>query len=213
MPDDTAKAILVGRLNVSRETMEDLHVLADLLEKWNKTINLVGKSTLNEVWSRHILDSAQIWQFRPKALKTWVDLGSGGGFPALVLAILAKEDAPGALFHMIESDARKCAFLRNVSRETSLNTKIHNTRIENTDDIVADVVSARALAPVDALFWHSHKFLSNNGYCLFLKGQACASEVETARESWHFQSETTKSLSGGAGVILKAWNIRRDENE
>ena len=110
---------------------------------------------------------------------------------------------------MIESDARKCAFLRNVSRETSINTKIHICRIENAESISADVVSARALASVDALFEYSQRFLSKNAYCLFLKGQTCATEVENARDSWQFQSETTKSLSNGHGAILKAWNIKR----
>ncbi|MFK5996926.1 MAG: 16S rRNA (guanine(527)-N(7))-methyltransferase RsmG [Rhodobacterales bacterium] len=204
-----AKTILTDKLNVSRETFNDLEILVDLLKKWNKTINLVGKSTVDQVWTRHILDSAQMWQFRPQNLKTWVDLGSGGGFPALVLAILAKYDAPNAVFHMIESDARKSAFLRNVSRETFLRTKIHTCRIENAEKIITDVISARALSSVDRLFEYSQKYLSNSTYCLFLKGQSCATELEIARESWGFQSETTKSLSDGSGHILKAWNIRR----
>ena len=209
MQESQAKDILSSQLNVSRETMDDLKTLVSLLGKWNKTINLVGKSTIEQVWGRHILDSAQMWQYRPEKLTAWVDLGSGGGFPGLVLAILAKADIPDAVFHMIESDARKCAFLRNVSRETSINTKIHICRIENAESISADVVSARALASVDALFEYSQRFLSKNAYCLFLKGQTCATEVENARDSWQFQSETTKSLSNSHGAILKAWNIKR----
>ncbi len=209
MSETQAKAILMDKLNVSRETFNDLEILVDLLKKWNKTINLVGKSTVDHVWMRHILDSAQMWQFRPQNLNTWVDLGSGGGFPALVLAILAKYDAPNAVFHLIESDARKSAFLRNVSRETSLKTKIHTCRIENAEKIITDVISARALSSVGKLFEYSQKYLSNSTYCLFLKGQSCATELEIARESWGFQSETTKSLSDGSGHILKAWNIRR----
>jgi len=209
MLESLAKNILLDQLNVSRETMDDLETLVVLLQKWNKTINLVSKSTIDGVWARHILDSAQMWQLRPKNLKTWVDLGSGGGFPALVVAILAKPDAPEAVFHMIESDARKCAFLRNVSRETSLNTKVHTCRIENAESISANIVSARAVASVDVLFGYSQKFLSKNAYCLFLKGQSCATEVENARGSWEFQSETIKSLSDDRGAILKAWNIKR----
>jgi 16S rRNA (guanine527-N7)-methyltransferase len=213
MKELEAKDILSNQLNVSRETMDDLQKLVFLLEKWNKTINLVSKSTIEQVWARHILDSAQMWQFRPENLKTWVDLGSGGGFPGLVVAILAKTDAPTAVFHMIESDARKCAFLRNVSRETFINSKIHTCRIESADSIPADVVSARALASVDALFDYSQKFLSKNAYCLFLKGQTCATEVENARDAWKFQSETTKSMSNSHGAILKAWNIKRAGKE
>lgn len=209
MLESHAKDILSNHLNVSRETMDDLQTLVFLLKKWNRTINLVGKSTIEGVWVRHILDSAQMWQHRPENLKSWVDLGSGAGFPGLVVAILAKTDAPEAVFHMIESDARKCAFLRNVSRETSINTKIHTCRIENVENITADVISARALASVDTLFDYSQKFLSKNAYCLFLKGQACATEVENARTSWQFQSKTTISLSDSHGAILKAWNIKR----
>ncbi len=204
-----AKTILSKDLNVSRETMADLNIFAELLIKWNRAINLVGKSTIKDIWTRHILDSAQMWQHRPKELKTWVDLGSGGGLPALVLAILAKNDMPETVFHMIESDARKAAFLKSVSRETSLKTKIHTCRIESAGHISADVVSARALASANALFEYSQNFLSESSYCLFLKGQGYASELTIARESWCFQSETAKSLSDGSGVILKVWNIRR----
>lgn len=207
--ESVTKTYLSEKMDVSRETMNDLEILVSLLKKWNKAINLVGKSTIEDVWTRHILDSAQIWQLRPDNLTTWVDLGSGGGFPALVLAILAKNNAPDVVFHMIESDARKCAFLRNVSRETALNVKIHTTRIENAEEIIADVVSARALASVEVLLGYAQKFLPENAYCLFLKGQGCANEVEKAHESWCFQSEITKSLSDRSGVILKTWNIQR----
>ncbi len=209
MSESHVKAILSKQLNVSRETIDDLEILVCLLKKWNKAINLVGKATIDDVWLRHILDSAQVWQFRPKAIKTWVDLGSGGGFPGLVLAILAKTDAPDVVFHLIESDARKCAFLRNVSRETSLNTVVHTARIEDVGEIAADVVSARALASVDMLLGLSLSFLSKNAYCLFLKGQGCATEVEKAHESWYFQFEMTESLSDSSGTILKLWNIQR----
>ena len=116
--ESQAKKMLAEELGVSRETMADLQVFHDLLVKWNKTINLISKSTISDIWARHILDSAQVWRQRPKTLRSWVDLGSGGGFPALVLAILAKNEMPETDFHLIESDARKCAFLRNVSRET-----------------------------------------------------------------------------------------------
>ena len=207
--ESTAKSILLDDLNVSRETMVDLEKLAELLVKWNKTINLVSKSTIDELWARHILDSAQVWAHKPEFVENWIDLGSGGGFPALVLAIMAKHEAPEMQFHMVESDARKCAFLRNVSRETSLNATVHTCRIENAPDISADVVSARALASVDKLLEMSGKFLKQDAFCLFLKGQGCAIEVKNAQESWRFQTETTKSISDSAGEILKIWNIER----
>ena len=211
--ESQAKMILIDDLNVSRETMEDLQILCDLLIKWNKTINLVSKSTILDIWTRHILDSAQAWQQRPKKFTSWVDMGSGGGFPALVLAILAKNDAPSAVFHLIESDGRKCAFLRNVSRETSLNTQIHTNRIENSDKIQTDVISARALASVDKLLDFAEVFKAKDTFCLFLKGQSYAKEIDEAAESWRFQWNATQSLSDNMGVILKIWNIERVSKE
>lgn len=208
MSPDLVKEILVSDLNVSRETIQDLETLVVLLEKWNKSINLVGKSTISDVWTRHVLDSAQLWKHRPEGLSVWVDIGSGAGFPGLVLAILAKAEMPDVVFHMIESDTRKCAFLRNVSRETFLNTKICTSRIENAEVVIADVVSARALASVEKLAEYSHRFLDDDAFCLFLKGQGCATEVENAHESWRFKSKTTKSLSDDTGVILKIWNLK-----
>jgi len=207
--EKAAKSILLNDLNVSRETIDDLEKLAELLVKWNKTINLVSKSTIDELWARHIVDSAQVWAHKPDVVENWVDLGSGGGFPALVLAIIAKHQAPNMVFHMVESDARKCAFLRNVSRETSLNTKVHTCRIESAPEIKADVVSARALASVDKLLEMSGNFLKQDAFCLFLKGQGCAIEVKNAQESWRFESESTQSISDSAGEILKIWNIER----
>ncbi len=201
--------VLFNELDVSTEAFDDLKVLVNLLIKWNKAINLVGKSTIEEVWQRHVIDSAQVWQHRPKELNIWVDIGSGGGFPGLVLAILAKHQAPNVKFYLIESDIRKCAFLKNVSRETNLNIKIIGDRIENIQDLQADVVSARALAQVDVLFDLSYRFLTDSAFCLFLKGKGCDKEVEKALESWRFQSQKTKSISDDTGVILKVWNLER----
>ena len=207
--EDRAIRILMDDLNVSRETIQDLEILTNLLKKWTKAINLVGKATIDSIWSRHILDSAQLWRLRPDKLDTWVDLGSGGGFPALVLAILAKSDNPSVVFHLIESDERKCAFLKNVSRETLINTHVSNVRVENSKQVKADVVSARALAPVDKLLGLSHGFLTENAFCLFLKGQSCATEVEKAHESWNFCSKIMQSTSNDGGAVLKVWDIQR----
>lgn len=209
MDQENARNVLINKLNVSVEAFDDLTILVKLLVKWNKVINLIGKSTVEDVWQRHIIDSVQIWQHRPDNLKTWVDIGSGGGFPGLVLAILAKHDVPQAKFYLIESDIRKCAFLKNVSRETFLNTEILSERIENVQYLQSDVVSARALAPVDKLFELSCHFLTDKAFCLFLKGKGCDKEIEKALESWRFQSETTKSISDDTGVILKVWNLER----
>jgi 16S rRNA (guanine527-N7)-methyltransferase len=134
--------------DVSRETIQSLRVYANLLEKWNKTINLVSKSTINHMWERHFLDSAQLWPHIPENAKTLVDIGSGAGFAGLVLAIIGKEKNPNLRVVLIESDTRKCAFMRNVSRETNINVEIITKRIEEVDDLKADVVTARALATV-----------------------------------------------------------------
>lgn len=207
--EDAAKSILQKDLNVSRETFSDLKTLADLLVKWNKTINLVSPRTLNHLWARHILDSAQIWHLRPADPRTWVDLGSGAGFPVLVLAILAKQDAPDTVFHSFESDTRKCAFIRNVSRETSLNITTHNMRIENATATPADVISARALAPLDHLLRYAEKFQSENTLCLFLKGKESDKELRKACESWSFQHGAVQSLTDPLGRILKIWDVCR----
>lgn len=206
--ESSAESTLRNELNVSRETFADLELFAELLKKWNKSINLVSKTTIDELWSRHFLDSAQLWQYKPKELETWLDIGSGGGFPALVIAILAKRQMPNLSFHLIESDMRKCVFMRNVSRETSLKVNIHNDRIENIKNISADVISTRALAPTDKLFDFSHKMLKKNGICLFLKGKSYATELEKAQESWMFKSKIHKSLSQDGSIILQAWDIK-----
>ena len=120
----------LGSLTVSRETIDRLSIYANLLEKWNPRINLVSRSTLDDLWSRHIVDSAQLFELAPVTAKHWVDLGSGGGFPGLVIAILAKELRPELEVVLVESDQRKCAFLRTVSRETNCGAVVHSKRVE-----------------------------------------------------------------------------------
>ena len=153
--------------DVSRETIQSLRVYANLLEKWNKTINLVSKSTINHMWERHFLDSAQLWPHIPENAKTLVDIGSGAGFAGLVLAIIGKEKKPNLRVVLIESDTRKCAFMRNVSRETNINVEIITKRIEEVDDLKADVVTARALATVSQLLDYSKNILKKKGIGLF----------------------------------------------
>ncbi|MCL4170695.1 UNVERIFIED_CONTAM: hypothetical protein GTU68_049362, partial [Idotea baltica] len=133
-------------LNVSRETFAALQAYAALLEKWNPKINLVSKSSLQDLWNRHILDSAQLFSLVQHPHNTWADLGSGGGFPGLVIAIMALESGSPDQVILIESDTRKAAFLRTVIRELGLRASVINKRIEQVDPLDADVISARALA-------------------------------------------------------------------
>jgi 16S rRNA (guanine527-N7)-methyltransferase len=184
-------------IDVSRETQERLAVYVALLTKWNAKINLVGPTTLPDVWRRHILDSAQIHP-QIAGAGTLVDLGSGAGLPGLILAILG-----GPQVHLIEADARKCAFLHEAARVTGAVVTIHNRRIEAAPAIAADVVTARALAPLAQLLDHAVRFLKPAGKCVFLKGARQADELTEARKTWHMSVTERPSLSDPSGVILE----------
>lgn len=199
---------LSALLTVSRETFEKLSIYKSLLEKWNKSINLVGKSTIDSSWERHFLDSVQLWPVAD-VFDSWVDLGSGAGFPGLVLAIIASELRPNAIFHLVESDARKCAFLRNVSRETSVSVQVHNCRIEDLPDIQFDYLSARALAPLTKLLDYAEKIVKPQGKCLFLKGMNCDRELAEAESAWDFTVEKTPSITQENSSILRIGDIKR----
>lgn len=195
--------------NVSRETSEKLQIYHDLLMKWNNSINLVSKSTIETASVRHFADSMQVWPHAGE-FKTWVDIGSGAGFPGLVLAILAQSESDGE-FHFVESDARKCAFLRNVSRETKTPITVHTVRIEEFNGVRADVVSARALASVGKLFEYAENILLPDAICLYLKGQNCESELDEASRNWTFQEEKFPSLTDENGTVLRIKDIARVE--
>lgn len=166
-------------LNVSRETEAILQKLVDLVLAWQKVKNLIGRSTLDEIWTRHVADSAQLIAHTPEDARVWVDLGSGAGFPGLVVAILLR-DRPGFQMHLVESDGRKAAFLRTAARETGAPAVIHNARIADALPIIGgpvDVVSARALASLPELLDMSADLLKQGAIGLFLKGQDVASEL------------------------------------
>ncbi|WP_420557412.1 16S rRNA (guanine(527)-N(7))-methyltransferase RsmG [Roseovarius sp.] len=196
-------------VDVSRETFERLERYADLVRKWNPRVNLVAKSTLEELWSRHFLDSAQLFQLAPDHAKTWADFGAGGGFPGLVIAILAHELRPDMSVMLAESDARKSAFLRSVVRETAINTKIVCERVEEIPPLCADVISARALANLSKLFSLSHDHLATNGVMLFPKGKNWQSELFEAQSKWRFNHQVVKSVTSDQSVILRISGVRR----
>ena len=144
---------MTGLPDVSRETQERLEIYGDLLTKWNPRINLVSKKSLDEMWTRHFADSAQIFALAPHSVDHWVDMGSGGGFPGLVVAILGQDGGSPRRMTLIESDARKAAFLRVVIRETGLTATVLNERIEKAAPQSANVLSARALTDLPSGIW------------------------------------------------------------
>ncbi|MFY0681985.1 MAG: 16S rRNA (guanine(527)-N(7))-methyltransferase RsmG [Thalassovita sp.] len=193
--------------DVSRETMDRLEIYAALLEKWNPRINLVSKSTISDMWQRHFVDSAQIFDLGPQDARSWVDLGSGGGFPGLVIAIIAAELRPDQKVTLVESDARKSTFLRTVVRETGIKADVLTDRVEKIASLGADVVSARALADLSTLLGFAKHHLKPEGTCLFPKGVSWEKEIKDAGESWRFEHESLKSGTETGAVILRIGDI------
>jgi len=201
---------------ISRETLDRLKTYAQLLVRWQKAINLVAPSTLSDFWHRHFADSAQLWRYRPPEARVWLDIGSGAGFPGLVLAILGAE--AGATHHiLIESDSRKAAFLREVGRETGITVDILGMRIENPQTCAkvsaVDCITARALAPLPRLLEMSAPYFSPSTLGLFLKGRDVAVEIEQAAESWRFAYELKPSVTDRDArvVLLKALKPKRED--
>ncbi|HSK39193.1 MAG TPA: 16S rRNA (guanine(527)-N(7))-methyltransferase RsmG [Arenibaculum sp.] len=200
---DTLPGLVPG---VSRETLDRFDAYGALLRRWQPRINLVSRSTLDTLEHRHILDSAQLHPLLPADARIVADLGSGAGFPGLVLAILGVPEV-----HLIESDTRKCAFLREAARITGTPVTVHNRRIEHVEPFRADVVTARALAPLTELLAYAEPFLGKgggadggkDGICLFLKGRQADDELTLAREHWKIQAEKIDSITDPAGIVLR----------
>lgn len=195
-------------VNVSRETMDRLNVFHDLLLKWNQKINLISKSSIPDVWVRHIWDSAQVFPLA-EPCKHWVDIGSGGGFPGLIVSILACEFDPNRNVVMVESDQRKSTFLRTVIRELDLNASVVTSRVEGIKGMRADVLSARALSDLSDLMSHAERHLKPEGRAFFFKGEKWESEVEVARQAWSFSLTAHKSKTNPDAAILEIKEIQR----
>lgn len=195
--------------NVSRETNERLAHYVDLLRKWNPSINLVAKSTLQFAWQRHIVDSAQVFDMVRSPVPHWVDLGSGGGFPGLVVAIMAMEADNPSRMTLVESDTRKCAFLRTVIRETGAKAVVLNKRIEDIAPLEADVLSARALADLPALLAFVEQHMKPDGTAVFPKGENWQKEVQAAQSKWRFDYQFAKSETETGPVILRITGVSR----
>lgn len=196
---------------VSRETFSRLEILADLLTRWQKTINLVAPNTIPELWDRHIADSLQLVGYAPDTVTNWADLGSGGGFPGLVVAaVLAERE--GAQVTLVESDTRKAAFLREASRAAALPTRIVPERIEQASQRLAagtQVVSARALAPLPKLLDLTEPFLQAGALGVFPKGRDWERELTDARKGWTLDLNLHRSVADPHGRILAITRAER----
>ena len=193
-------------VNVSRETMSALETYADLLRKWQKAINLVSGPTLDDVWRRHFLDSAQLLPLLPEGDGHITDLGSGAGFPGLVLALLS-----GRPTNLIESDQRKAAFLGEVARATGCagRVQIHAARAEALKPWISPVITARALADLTQLLDWASPFLSTASVCIFPKGGKAEEELTAALRVWKMTVERVRSITDPTGLILRLSHLER----
>jgi 16S rRNA (guanine527-N7)-methyltransferase len=199
--DHFARAMRELGADVSRETIHQLEALVEILAKWQKAINLVGRTTIEDVWSRHILDSAQLAPLIPAEAKSLADLGSGGGFPGLVLAALR----PDLDMTLIEVDARKAAFLGEAGRRMALSKppRIVIGRIEEAPAANADVVTARALAPLGQLLAWADRHRADTAICLFHKGKGWQAELTEATKDWDITCQPLSSKTDRDAVILR----------
>lgn len=201
---------------VSRETVERLETYANLLLKWRNAVNLVAPGTLDDIWHRHFADSAQLVALAGDDARVWLDLGSGGGFPGLVVAIMLA-NRRGSVIHLVESNARKCAFLRDVSRATGATVEIHDTRIETlsgADTVLrADVISARALSPLERLLGQAAPFFGPDSRGLFLKGRNAEQEVRAARRRYAFEATLHPSRTEKSARIVEIAALREKDRD
>jgi len=204
------KAAALSLVPVSRETEERLDCFVALLEEWQAKTNLVAPSTLPNLWTRHIADSLQLLPLAPSA-RTWMDLGSGGGFPGVVLAC-AFAEMPGATIHLVERNTKKAAFLREALRVTAAPGFVHLSDIEVIVDRFAgriDCVTARALAPLHQLMGFAEPLMTKGAKALFLKGQDVEVELTEATKYWNIESRLHASRTGGHGWIVELDHVER----
>ena len=195
-------------LDVSRETLERLEQFSALVLKWTNKINLIAAPSVVDIWNRHIVDSAQVYGLAPNDWKTWADLGSGGGFPGIVIAILDQTRRPVTL---VESDQRKALFLQTARRELDLNVTVLNKRIEDVAESGFDVVTARALAPLGVLLGYAQPLLSAGGIVLFPKGRRFEDELTAAKVDWDFEVDQLPSITSDDSRILRIARIAKRE--
>lgn len=195
--EQAVKAYLRDELDVSRETISKIETYVGLLVKWQSSINLISNSTIADIWERHILDCAQLVPFLPKEPSRILDCGTGAGLPAVILAILT--DHP---IEMVESDSRKCAFLQTALRETDRKAVIHNERLETLSFRDADIITARAFAPLDRLLGWCEPQQKPGQLFWLLKGRGVNEELTKLPNSQTLEIEKFPSLVPGEGIIL-----------
>ncbi|MBB3994132.1 16S rRNA (guanine527-N7)-methyltransferase [Sulfitobacter undariae] len=194
--------------DVSRETIERLHEFESLVLKWTKKINLISSGDAAQLWDRHIVDSTQIYALAPN-VGDWLDIGSGGGFPGIVVAVLARELAPERQFTLVDSDQRKCAFLRTAARELNLKVKVLAERVDKIPSFNTPVLSARALGDLNSLLGYAEIHLAQDGIALFPKGANWEKEHEEAMNTWSYDIEVITSETNPDATILKIRELTR----
>lgn len=194
--------------DVSRETHEKLQAYAALVRQWNPRINLVAASTLDDLWTRHIVDSMQLFSLADRSTRTWVDLGSGGGFPGIVCAIMAQDQMPDCRFTLVESDKRKAAFLLVCQQKLSLGLGVLTERAEHVPPLQAQIVTARALAPLPHLLSLVSRHMAAGGCALLPKGKNHAAELEAARLEWQFDVSSHASRTDESARIFAMKDIQ-----
>ncbi len=198
------------KYNVSRETIQKLQDFVAILRDWNEKMNLVSKNSMEDVWVRHILDSLQLIEYLSPDVKSLVDIGSGAGFPGVVLAIAMQEKFPTSQITLVESITKKTVYLKDVCQKLGLNNvKIENNRVESIVFKDVDAITARAVAALEILCGYAYKIGNKQTEMLFLKGQSYAQEDAAARQKWRYDADVYPNRYAEGGVIMKLRNLRK----
>ena len=197
----------IKSLNVSRETLKGFYEYKTLLSKWNEKINLVSKNTLVDIWERHFLDSGQIIKHVEASGKKWVDVGSGAGFPGLVVALLLRDRKIDCDLVLVEKNLKKSFFLNEVIRKLNLNVEVVNDNIYTLEPLNADILTARAFSELNNLIEISFRHRKKEGLCLFLKGENYRLELDKTLNHWFFDYDVVDSLSSSSGKIIRVKKI------
>lgn len=199
----------IEKIDVSRETYTDLETFQSMVLEWNNKFNLISKSSAEDIWNRHILDSLQLLKFINNKAENLYDFGSGAGFPGMVLAIALKDIFPNLKVSLMESIRKKTIFLNEVKTKLNLDVDIYNERVENLKLTKADIITSRAMASLEKLLNYAYPFCKKETELLFLKGKTWEDEIKTALIKWKFDYEAFESITDKDGKILFIKNIRR----
>jgi len=197
------------KIDVSRETYSKLEIFQNMVLEWNNKFNLISKSSAEDIWNRHILDSLQLLNFIDDQSEKLYDFGSGAGFPGMVLAIATKEKFPNLKISLIESIHKKTIFLNEVKTKFKIDVDIYNERVENLRIPKADIITSRAMASLEKLLNYAHTLCKKETKLLFLKGKTWEEEIKVAQLKWKFDCEAFESITDKNGRILLIKNIRR----